>query len=134
MDRSPVVRRFDEADEEVWSDERGKLSFRTLLGDGSTATRDLTSGVARLGPGGFLALHRHAVPEVYHVISGRGVVTLEGTEHDVHAGAGVYIPSDLVHGIRNAGKETLEFVFVYQVDAADQVEYVWVDPAQPALE
>ena len=34
--------------EVVWSDQWGEISFRTAIGDGTTNTRDLCSGVARL--------------------------------------------------------------------------------------
>ncbi|HEU4907844.1 MAG TPA: hypothetical protein VFT17_03155 [Propionibacteriaceae bacterium] len=34
--------------EVVWSDQWGEISFRTAIGDGTTNTRDLCSGIARL--------------------------------------------------------------------------------------
>ncbi|WP_309131165.1 cupin domain-containing protein [Brevibacterium sp.] len=125
MTATPTTRHIDEAEKEVWSDDRGKISFRTVIGDGSTPTKDLCSGVARLEPGGWLGLHCHAAAEVYQVLTGRGVVILEGIEHAVRAGSGVYIPSNREHGIRNTGDVPLEFVYVYKTDSIDDVEYVW---------
>ncbi|RCK68347.1 cupin domain-containing protein [Desertihabitans brevis] len=120
-----TVRHLDEAHEEVWSDDRGRISFRTGIGDGTPQTADLCSGVAHLDPGGWLAPHRHVAPEVYQVLLGSGTVTLDGAEHDVVAGSAVYIPSNHEHGIRNTGDGPLEFVYVYQADAIDDIEYVW---------
>lgn len=77
MTGTPMVRHIDEAKEEVWSDTRGSISFRTTIGDGSTPTEDLCSGVAHLEPGGWLSLHRHAAAEVYHVLTGQGDLPLE---------------------------------------------------------
>lgn len=125
MTITPTVRHIDEAEEETWSDTRGRISFRTAIGDGTTPTKDLCSGVAHLESGGWLSLHRHAPAEVYQVLTGQGVVTLEGVEHAVRAGSGVYIPSNREHGIRNTGDVPLEFVYVYEADSIADVDYVW---------
>ena len=109
----------------MWSDERGSISFRTAIGDGTTPTSDLCSGIAHLKPGGWLALHRHEAPEIYQVLTGCGIVTLDGHEHAVQAGSAVYIPSSREHGIRNTGQTPLEFVYVYQADSTTQIEYLW---------
>jgi len=125
MTVTPTVRHISEAQEVVWSDQRGEISFRTAIGDGMTNTRDLCSGVARLQAGGWLGLHRHTAPEVYQVLTGQGVVFLDGAEHVVQAGTAVYIPSNSEHGIRNIGDDLLEFVYVYLIDAIQDVEYIW---------
>ena len=125
MTVTPTVRHISEAQEVVWSDQRGEISFRTAIGDGTTNTRDLSSGVARLETGGWLGLHRHTAPEVYQVLTGQGVVFLDGAEHVVQAGTAVYIPSNSEHGIRNIGDDLLEFVYVYLIDSIQDVEYIW---------
>jgi oxalate decarboxylase/phosphoglucose isomerase-like protein (cupin superfamily) len=125
MTATPTVRHVEEADEETWSDTRAKISFRTTIGDGDTPTKDLCSGVAHLEPGGWLSLHRHQVTEVYQVLTGQGVVTLEDVDHAVRAGSCVYIPPNREHGIRNTGDVPLEFMFVFQADSINDVEYVW---------
>ena len=124
---TPTVRHVNEAQEQVWSDQRGDISFRTAIGDGTTNTRDLCSGVAHLEVGGWLGLHRHAAPEVYQVLTGQGVVSLDGIEHVVQAGSAVYIPSNCEHGIRNIGNDPLEFLYVYRTDSIEDVEYIWSD-------
>lgn len=125
MTTAATVRHTDEAERVVWSDTRGHISFRTLIGDGTTSTKHLCSGVAHLEPGGWLSLHRHAAAEVYQVLTGEGVVTVDGADHTVRAGSGVHIPSNLEHGIRNTGGSPLEFVYVYATDSIAEVDYVW---------
>ncbi len=44
------------------------------------------AGMAELGPGDWLGLHRHAPPETYYVIAGAGIVSLEGREIGVGEG------------------------------------------------
>ncbi len=124
----PLVRHLDAVADVVWSDERGEISFRTLVGDGDVPTDTLCSGVAVISPGGWLALHRHAAAEVYQVLTGLGVVMLDGEEHEVRGGTAVFIPSDREHGIRNAGDADLTFVYVYATDSIEDVDYVWSRP------
>ncbi|MFS4505278.1 cupin domain-containing protein [Clavibacter sp. Sh2141] len=123
----PQVRHVSAVPDVVWDDERGAISFRTLIGDGGTPTDTLSSGIALLRPGGWLAPHRHAAAEVYQVLAGVGIVTLDGEEHHVREGSGVFIPSDHEHGIRNAGDGDLAFVYVYATDSIQDVEYRWSD-------
>jgi mannose-6-phosphate isomerase-like protein (cupin superfamily) len=125
MSAVPSVRHVNDAPEEVWFDHRGAISFRTVIGDGRTPTADLCSGVAHLEVGGWLSLHRHEAPEVYQILTGEGVVSLEGTEHAVRSGSGVYIPSNTEHGIWNTGGTPLELVYVYETDTITDVKYIW---------
>jgi oxalate decarboxylase/phosphoglucose isomerase-like protein (cupin superfamily) len=62
---------------------------------------------------------------VYQVLTGQGVVFLDGAEYVVQAGTAVYIPSNSKHGIRNIGDGLLEFVYVYLIDSIEDVEYIW---------
>ncbi len=46
MISAPTTRHVDEAEEEIWSDDRGKISFRTVIGDDSTPTKDPSTASA----------------------------------------------------------------------------------------
>jgi len=97
---------------EGWDDPiRGRVAWRTLFSGNVTATDRLTCGLAVLGPGGWLGLHRHAAAEVYHVIEGEGLVTLAGAEHPVTEGSAVSIPAEVEHGIRNSAPTVLRFFY-----------------------
>ena len=50
----------------------------------------------------------HLPEECYVILRGRGVMTLNGEEHEVSAGAFVHLPPWCEHGIKNTGDETLE--------------------------
>lgn len=108
---------------ETWSDDRGEVSFRTIFG-ADQITSEFTAGVADLGPGGWLGHHRHEPSEVYYVLSGAGIVVVDGEEYLVSAGKAVYIPSNSEHGIRNSGDDPLRFFYVFAVGGSfDQIEY-----------
>ena len=107
-----------------WSDPvRGRVGFRTLFGAAPTTTPDFTAGVTVLEPGGWLGHHRHEPSEIYYVLDGEGMLTLDGVEHAVRAGTGVYIPGDSEHGIRNTGTGLLRFFYAFGVGSFEQVEY-----------
>ena len=109
---------------ESWNDAtRGRISFRTLFSSEETGTSGLTAGLAELAPDGRLNVHRHEAAEVYQVLEGEGVVTLDGTEHPVVPGSAVFIPGSAWHGIRATGPGTLRFSYVLQADGMGDVEY-----------
>lgn len=89
-----------------------------MIGDG-TPTNELTSGTCRMRPEGSLHRHSHAAPEIYYILSGYGVVHLDGDEHEVSAGDMIFIPSHAVHGIANPGSVDLEFVFTYAAHSSE---------------
>ncbi|KAK5092033.1 hypothetical protein LTR70_007900 [Exophiala xenobiotica] len=104
---------------------KGTVSWQTLLSSPSTPTNSLTAGIASCPPrSGYLALHRHKQAEIYHVISGRGVVKIEGVDHEVAGGDVVFIPGDAEHGIWNvSGEEELRWLYCFAVDGFGEVVY-----------
>ncbi len=111
---------------EGWDDPvRGRIRWRTLFSQGGTPTEGLTCGVAELSSGDWLGLHRHAPPEVYYVLAGAGVMSLDGREIAVKAGSAVFIPGMAEHGIRQTGAEVLRIFYSFPVDSFDSVEYLF---------
>lgn len=122
---APLVLQENDRPVEGWDDDRGRLTWRPLFSADSTPTERLVTGVAELGEGGFLALHRHDQTETYYVTAGEGVVSLEGAEHPVRPGSTVFIPGSAEHGIRNTGTARLRFFYVLAADDFTDVEYVF---------
>jgi quercetin dioxygenase-like cupin family protein len=120
----PVVVRESEIGRDGWDDPvKGRVGWRTLLSGDTNPTEALTVGVAEIEPGGWLGLHRHAPAEIYYVLQGSGVVSLDGAEHEVSAGTVVFIPGDAEHGIRNPGETPLKFLYAFAADSFAEVEY-----------
>ena len=119
-----VVIRAGAAPEDGWDDPvKGRIAWRTLFSGDRTPTEALTLGLAELAPGGWLGLHRHAPAEIYYVLEGRGIVTLDGVEHEVSAGSAVFIPGNVEHGSRNTGDAPLRVLYAFPVDSFGEVEY-----------
>jgi mannose-6-phosphate isomerase-like protein (cupin superfamily) len=117
-----------EADDpqDCWDDPvRGRLRWRTLFSRGLTQTAAMTCGVAEFRPGDWLGLHRHEPTEVYYVLAGAGILTLEGREIPVKAGSAAFIPGMAEHGIRQTGDVVLRLFYAFPVDSFDSVEYLF---------
>jgi mannose-6-phosphate isomerase-like protein (cupin superfamily) len=129
MTAEPVVVHEEEREWETWREdevaERGDVEWRTLISAGITPTAELTLGVARVPPGGRLAAHRHEQAEVYLVIEGTGVVTIDGSPSRVGPGTSVFIPGNAVHSVRATGASPLRFAYAFAANAFEDVTYVF---------
>jgi quercetin dioxygenase-like cupin family protein len=123
----PFVKRVEDVKPEAWSDARGRLSFHTLVSGDVTPSNGLTAGVTIVAPGGELAMHSHAPPEIYFAFEGAAIVTIEGIERTVAAGATVFIPGDALHAIRNPFNEDFKMFYVFPADSFSEIKYKFVD-------
>jgi quercetin dioxygenase-like cupin family protein len=74
--------------------------------------------------GGYVYPHSHPTHEFYFVMSGRGVMTIDGEDRDVSPGDFIYIPPDLVHSLRPTGGGAIHcFCFAVAVKGAPEIDY-----------
>jgi quercetin dioxygenase-like cupin family protein len=122
-----LVRRLADQPWEHWPAEqmatRGTVAWKNLFGDDPGAGADLTLGVARLRKGETLEPHRHAQPETYFGLSGRGVVTVEGEAHLVEPGTAIFIPGGAEHHIRNDEEAEFRLLYTFAVQDFGAVVY-----------
>jgi mannose-6-phosphate isomerase-like protein (cupin superfamily) len=121
----PVLRAEHNAVDMHWDDQRGRLSFRSLIDGDATATSGLTFGTATLQAGGFLAAHRHVQAEIYYILNGRGTLTIDGNKYEVSAGSGIFIPGNAEHATANTGSEPLKFLYAFAADRFSEIVYVF---------
>ena len=129
--RATVIREHDVAVER-WDDPaKGTVRWRTLFSGDRTPTDSLTCGIAELPPNdaGPSGLHRHAPAELYYILEGDGILTIDGTQYPVSTGSAAFIPGNSEHGLRNTGDRTLRLLYSFAVDSFDQVEYHFSDHA-----
>ena len=85
--------------------------IRELMHPSVHGSRNQSLAEARLPPGQTTALHRHRKSEeLYHVTSGRGLVTLGGEQFAIEPGDTVLIPPRTPHCVHNPGPEALVFL------------------------
>ena len=68
-----------------------------------------------LKPGSGIGYHRQAEDEIYYVLSGRGVMTLDGKDHDVGPGTAILTRTGSSHGLKQVGAEDLVIIINYLV-------------------
>jgi quercetin dioxygenase-like cupin family protein len=119
----PFVVRVEDVPAVAWNDARGRLSFHTLVSGGLTPSEGLVAGVAIVEPGGDLAPHSHAPAEVYFALEGVAIVTIDGVERTLSAGAAAYIPRNARHAIRNPFDQAFKIFYVFPADRFEDIRY-----------
>lgn len=102
---------------------RGKAQWKELLGSASACQNDVTMGVVRLKKGESLEPHRHAQPETYFTLSGRGTVTIDDVVHHVTPGRMLFIPGNAQHQINNQNDEDLQILYVFAISDFSKIQY-----------
>ena len=67
-----------------------------------------------LHPGAAIGYHLQKEDEVYYVISGTGIMQMNGTEFPVKAGDGILTRPGSSHGLKQTGKDDLALIIVYE--------------------
>lgn len=82
--------------------------IRELMHPSRHGNRAQSLAEARIRPGEQTALHRHIrSEELYHVMAGEGVMTLDGEQFTIRPGDSIAISPGTSHRVRNTGSETL---------------------------
>ena len=89
--------------------------------DGSSG---LSLGFAEIAPGGDLTLHYHSPDEIYVITNGEGILNKSGDLEKIKKGDVVYIGGNEKHALKNNGKETLEFYWIFPTDRFSEVKYL----------
>lgn len=97
----------------------GALS-KMLVGPEKGASARLDFRISRYAPNAYVEEHSHKVQEqVYYVIEGEGMLTVDGEPHLMRPHDYVYLPPGVRHAIANTGTGGLVF-FVVTTPALDE--------------
>jgi mannose-6-phosphate isomerase-like protein (cupin superfamily) len=67
--------------------------------------------------------HTHSHDELYYLIEGSGVTTIDGKDVPTAAGTAIFLPGGCSHGFRNTGSSVAKLLYVFACDAFEEVEY-----------
>jgi mannose-6-phosphate isomerase-like protein (cupin superfamily) len=89
-----------------------EISFARVVARSRGSLRFIDLSV--LGPGADIGSHTHGVDneELYIVVAGRGLMTLDGDEFEVGPGHVILNRPGGTHGLRNIGDEELRIVVI----------------------
>src|SRR5712691_6742943 len=68
-----------------------------------------------LHPGAGVGLHEQHEDEVYYVLSGKGVITVDGTDVDMTPGTAVLTRPGSSHALKQVGPEDLVVLIAYEI-------------------
>ena len=101
------------------------VRWKFLIDADFTKSSGLSLGFAEIAPGGNLILHYHSPAEIYVVTDGKGILNKSGEHEEIKKGDVDYISENEKHGLRNNGKETLKFYWIFPTDRFSEVEYLY---------
>ncbi len=101
------------------------VRWKFLIDADFTKSSGLSLGFAEIAPGGDLILHYHSPAEIYVVTDGKGILNKSGELEEIKKGDVVYIPENEKHALKNNGKETLKFYWIFPTDRFSEVEYFY---------
>jgi len=99
------------------------VRWKFLIDADFMGSSGLSVGFAEIIPGGYLTLHYHSPSEIYVVTAGNGILNKSGELEEIKKGDVVYIEGNAKHALKNVGKETLEFYWIFPTDTFSEVEY-----------
>tara|TARA_B100001059_G_scaffold190599_1_gene193579 strand:+ start:169 stop:543 length:375 start_codon:yes stop_codon:yes gene_type:complete len=100
------------------------VRWKFLIDANFTGSSGLSLGFAEIEPGGDLTLHYHSPNEIYVITDGTGILNKSGELEEVKKGDVVYIGGNEKHALKNEGKETLKFYWIFPTDRFSDVEYL----------
>lgn len=99
----------------------GALS-KELAGPETTGSKRVDFRISRYAPAAYVGEHVHQVQEqVYYVLEGEGILTLDDTKNLMRAHDYVYVPPGVRHSFTNTGTQGLVFL-VITTPASDEEE------------
>ena len=101
------------------------VRWKFLIDADFNSSSGLSLGFAEIAPGGDLTLHYHSPAEIYIVTDGAGILNKSGKHEEIKKGDVVYISGNAKHGLKNNGKETLKFYWIFPTDSFSDVEYLY---------
>ena len=121
------VKNLKSVSDQEWSttDKYPGVRWKFLIDADFTESSGLSLGMAEIAPGGDLILHYHSPAEIYIVTDGRGILNKSGKLEEIKKGDVVYISENAKHALKNDGKETLKFYWIFPTNTFSEVEYFY---------
>ena len=119
------VKNLKSVSDQEWTttDKYPGVRWKLLIDADFMGSSGLSLGFVEIAPGGDLTLHYHSPSEIYVITSGEGILNKSGELEEIKKGDVVYIERNAKHGLKNIGKETLEFYWIFPTDTFSEVEY-----------
>ena len=89
--------------------ERDNIISYLLVSEKTCGSKNLTTTIVEMQPGGIQNIHSHGPEQMYYVLEGEGAMTVGDDTQAVKAGDCIFIPSNAPHGLKNDGAFLLKY-------------------------
>jgi mannose-6-phosphate isomerase-like protein (cupin superfamily) len=90
--------------------QRDDITSYLLVSSRTCDAEHLAISLVEMEAGGFQHLHSHEPEQMYYILEGRGLMTVEAEERPVRAGDCIFFPSGAEHGLQNTGGTVLRYL------------------------
>ena len=120
------VKNLKSVSDQDWTttDKYPGVRWKFLIDKDFDGSSGLSLGYAEIAPGGDLTLHYHSPDEIYVITNGEGILNKSGDLQKIKKGDVVYIGGNEKHALKNEGKETLQFYWIFPTDRFLEVNYL----------
>lgn len=87
-----------------------KMWTSLLLGTTNTGSSEISIQITHIETSGEQNLHNHPEDQCYYLISGFGEIDIDNEKKNVKKGDSIFIPGNLIHGIKNIGTDELVYI------------------------
>ena len=89
---------------------RDQIESFLLVSELTCQSKHLAVSLVEMQPGGIQHIHAHDPEQMYFILEGSGIMTIDGESKPVKAGDVVFYPSRAAHGLQNTGDTVLKYI------------------------
>ena len=89
---------------------RDDITSYLLVSEATCDSRHLSITIVDMAPGGRQHLHSHEQEQMYYIMQGSGVMTVDDEQQQVEAGDCIFFSSFSRHGLDNTGGTVLRYL------------------------
>lgn len=90
--------------------QRDDITSYLLISEKTCGAKKLAITVVEMEPGGFQHLHSHEPEQMYYILEGLGLMSVDGEDQLVQPGDCIFFPSLAKHGLKNTGEGVLRYL------------------------
>jgi len=90
--------------------QRDQITSHLLVSKRTCDAENLAITLVEMEPGGRQHVHSHEPEQMYYILEGSGIMTVDGEQRQVNAGDCVFYPAFAEHGLENTGGSILRYL------------------------
>jgi mannose-6-phosphate isomerase-like protein (cupin superfamily) len=105
---------------------RDHITSHLLVSALTCGAENLAITLVEMEPGGVQHVHSHEPEQMYYILEGSGVMTVDDEQRQVRAGDCIYYPPFAKHGLENTGGTVLRYLSAASPSfIAEECERLW---------